>query len=370
LRPAPVHIFYYPQILNVNKYQKYHDKIAQVMTDTQLERPEKRPGLLSLDDWLKLEAEVEAKGGATRLAEGPAKKKSKMAANRIEATTIVTGRPSTNNGLNGNDLLSYAEPRSPIKVDLCGKNWVGLLTGRSTIFSPPPLISIPPINPPYTEYQQAHPRHPSPLYHESSPSLNLYTCLITLSERPSGSPPLGDPRTIFNRKKDAKQYAAKLAIEWLVANGYMPDDGNVSFPKVRPLQPQSASISASASANNNPANAASSSSTPASASASTPARPASSPTESFPQRVAMLCTSLAISPPTYKLVPHSEFPAMYSGYAVFENSPLVIGKVGEFHNVHGKRNAKEVCAEKVVGFLEGIVKARRGEAGREAAEIG
>jgi hypothetical protein len=105
------------------------------MTDTQVESPQKRraggTGLIDLADWLKAEEEEEAKAEVARLAEEPTKKKSKKGINRIEATTIVTGRPSTNNVRDVNDLLSYNDPISPVKVDLGGKNWVGQLIGTS-----------------------------------------------------------------------------------------------------------------------------------------------------------------------------------------------------------------------------------------------
>jgi hypothetical protein len=105
--------------------------MAQVMTDTQLESPQTRRAgddLIDLADWLKAEEEMEAKAEAARLAAGQTQKKSK-GPSRIEATTIVTGRPTTNNVIDANDLLTYAEPLPPVKVDLGGKNWVGQLFG-------------------------------------------------------------------------------------------------------------------------------------------------------------------------------------------------------------------------------------------------
>jgi hypothetical protein len=84
---------------------------------------------------------------------------------------------------------------------------------------------------------------------------------------------------------------------------------------------------------------------------------------SYGQRVAEMCTKLAMSPPAYMITPHAEFKAMYSGYAVFENSPVVMGRVGEFQNVYGKKKAKEACAEKVLEFLEGIAADRAARGG-------
>jgi len=63
---------------------------------------------------------------------------------------------------------------------------------------------------------------------------------------------------------------------------------------------------------------------------------------------------------------NAEFQAMYSGYAVFENSPVVMGKVGEVSDVYGRKKAKESCAEKVLEVLEGVARDRvaRGTAER------
>jgi hypothetical protein len=104
--------------------RKHLDIMAQVMTDTQ-----RHDGLIDLADWLKAEEEAEGKAEAARLAEEPTKKKTKKGLSRVEATTTVTGRPTTNNLIDTNDLLSYAESLAPVKVDLGGKNWVGQLVG-------------------------------------------------------------------------------------------------------------------------------------------------------------------------------------------------------------------------------------------------
>jgi hypothetical protein len=107
--------------------------MAQVMVETQLESPQKRragdDGLIDLTDWLKAEEEAEAQREAARLAEEPTGKISKNGFSRIEATTIVTGRPTTSNKIDRNDLLSLDEPRPPVKVDFSGKNWIGHLVG-------------------------------------------------------------------------------------------------------------------------------------------------------------------------------------------------------------------------------------------------
>lgn len=56
---------------------------------------------------------------------------------------------------------------------------------------------------------------------------------------------------------------------------------------------------------------------------------------------------------------------MYSGAAHFVKDPLVndSAPVGEVRLVFGRRNAKEACAERVLGFLVGMVRERRGGRG-------
>lgn len=58
---------------------------------------------------------------------------------------------------------------------------------------------------------------------------------------------------------------------------------------------------------------------------------------------------------------------MYSGYAVFERGPVAMGRVGEFWNVYGKKRAREACAERVLGFLEGVARDRVARGGLGAA---
>lgn len=95
--------------------------MAQVATDAQLDSARKH-SLIPLEDWLK-------EAAAERLVGEPVKKKSKKGVDRVEATTKVTGRPSTNSSVGNNGLQSQALPPPPVEVDLAGKNWVGLLLG-------------------------------------------------------------------------------------------------------------------------------------------------------------------------------------------------------------------------------------------------
>jgi hypothetical protein len=107
--------------------------MAGVSAEVQFESPQKHragdDGLAEIADWVKTKEEAEAKAEAARLTEEPTKKKSNKGLSRVEATTVVTGRPTTNHLTDTNDLLTYAEPRPPVKVDLSGKNWIGQLFG-------------------------------------------------------------------------------------------------------------------------------------------------------------------------------------------------------------------------------------------------
>jgi hypothetical protein len=77
-----------------------------------------------------------------------------------------------------------------------------------------------------------------------------------------------------------------------------------------------------------------------------------------------------MSPPTYVIKAHTDFVAMYSGHAFFENGPMAVGKVGEFSNVYGKKRARETCAEMVLEYLEGVAGNRAGRAGSGIGERG
>ena len=150
---------------------------------------------------------------------------------------------------------------------------------------------------------------------------------------------------IFMKKKDAKQYAAKLAIEWLIANEHMPADGRVSFSKSR-AQPAAKIPKLDAD------------SSPGTALSASPTRGGNG--ASVGQQVAELATRLGFCPPTYVITPHQEFSSVYSGYAHFDGDPRVSGKVGEFVEIYGRKRAKEACAKEVLTFLESMAAQRAG----------
>jgi hypothetical protein len=137
---------------------------------------------------------------------------------------------------------------------------------------------------------------------------------------------------IFSKKKDARQYASKLAIEWLINNNHMPAAGGVSF-KLQPMAKVPGAATSPSSLNND-------------------SRKSSS------QQVAELAVKLGIQPPSYVINPHEQFSTIYRGYAHFNGNARFDEKVGEFSNVYGKKQAKETCAGKVLSYLEGIAAQR------------
>jgi hypothetical protein len=152
----------------------------------------------------------------------------------------------------------------------------------------------------------------------------------------------------FGNKKDAKKYAAKKAIDWLIANNYMPSDGSVKFPKpptpVQVAQPRK----------------------PKSVSPSEPSIPTDgTPTTKYTSKVPGLCTKLGFPPPRYEITrANAADHSFWNGYANFSDTRIE-GRVGRVFNVWGKTNAKEQCAEIVYSFLKDIERQRGEEFGSD-----
>lgn len=127
-----------------------------------------------------------------------------------------------------------------------------------------------------------------------------------------------DPAPLFAKKKDAKKYAAKCAVEWLRAHEYMPKTGGVKFPKSPPPHPTPAATTSkqtrrqpSAAASSSVAFASRSPAGPLTPSAATPRADSemdgdgnsASETDEPPAhfKVNQLCNELYIRPPQYDL---------------------------------------------------------------------
>lgn len=80
------------------------------------------------------------------------------------------------------------------------------------------------------------------------------------------------------------------------------------------------------------------------------------------EKVVQLALELLFNPPAYVMAADPAAPMLWSGYAHFPGDPRVDGRVGEFSNVFGKKNAKDACAVQVVEFLQGVKRHRESTA--------
>lgn len=179
-----------------------------------------------------------------------------------------------------------------------------------------------------------------------------FNCTAILVEH---SQPFGNTVS-FTKKKDAKQYASKKAIDWLIENNFMPMVG-VKFPKPQPVNQTVTNV-----------NVASPKiiSTPKAISTPIikikevgPHSPAGTPkSTSFAGQIPELCSRLGFTVPRYEITKVSEHAPLYSGYAHFNGDPRIEGKVGEVEGIFGQKNAKEMIAEGLYTFLKDIERQR------------
>ncbi|RAL58515.1 hypothetical protein DID88_004019 [Monilinia fructigena] len=74
---------------------------------------------------------------------------------------------------------------------------------------------------------------------------------------------------------------------------------------------------------------------------------------SYPGLIPDLCHSLGFNIPTYKIVPMVEGIPIYQGYADFGSDPRILGRVGEFRDIHGKKKGEGSLCKGGLEFLEG-----------------
>ena len=194
----------------------------------------------------------------------------------------------------------------------------------------------------------------------------------------------------FQRKKDAKRYAAKCCVDFLMKEGHMPTDGvNVTFPKPNlkiPTPPAKkrkvVSQSIGTSSVNRPITNASSSSsnisTPSNASQTQPhavgdvtqpaiAQPTTvqaaeavgggSPVDVYDEdisatsRVEEMCRRLRIQAPRYKEQPDPVDDTHYNASVEFGIDMQLPDTVGRVVNCRNKSFAREKVAEEVLEYL-------------------
>ena len=196
------------------------------------------------------------------------------------------------------------------------------------------------------EYRDAHPSGQLEYVEEevqTGDKIPRWTMQCVISESDSPLPLLrsGEEVISFARKKDAKRHAARCAIEWLIGEKWMPDDGNVTFPKPKPKPPPQPPP---------PDTSAGGVSLVVGKDNGTPAT----------QRIPAICARLKFQPPQYKLHPDPESHSFFSGWAEFPSGIDMPTQMGHVSNVYTRKAAKEAIAVNVLKRLLEI-EAERGE---------
>ncbi|TVY85560.1 hypothetical protein LSUE1_G000061 [Lachnellula suecica] len=237
----------------------------------------------------------------------------------------LKGPPATKKLKPTLDLDALAAEQAALE-EMSTTNWVGKLQEYRNVN---PDTGV--VDPAYTESE-------SPV----APGNPRFSVAVAIKE---SSQWFGGESVLFRGKKDAKKYAAKQAIDWLIANNHMPGDGTVKFRKLQqPQLPSKPTTSAS------PASF-------TSTSVSESSEPAKDKTESLASQVNPLCHRLGFNTPQYWWNPDVK-PPFYSGYAHFGNDPRIEGKIGVIKNVYGSKTAKEEIAKELVSFLKDIERQR------------
>ncbi|KAH7360773.1 hypothetical protein BKA65DRAFT_591775 [Rhexocercosporidium sp. MPI-PUGE-AT-0058] len=201
-----------------------------------------------------------------------------------------------------------------------------------------------------TEYRQVHPVDDEGIIWNETDEPGKFGprfhCTVKIAESDnvfgSGNYGYSSKVATFSSKKTAKKYAAMLAIEWLIQNNHMPNNGTVRFPKPVAHPPN-----------------------PAAPRAPNDLQP------SYASQVPELCIRLGFGVPRYVIAPALDIPnnAFWNGFADFGNDPRIDGRVGEVKNVHGKKAVKEQVARLVLMFLRDIERQRLEEQNAREEEI-
>jgi hypothetical protein len=174
-------------------------------------------------------------------------------------------------------------------------------------------------------------------------------------------PHLGDDPSAtlpyFSRKKDAKQWAAKCCIDWLMTNSYMPTDGvNVEFPK--PPKPAPVPTPKKRKIATSPTN-----NTEDGDTNTTIKNEGDEPTA---KKVEALCRLMGFNIPQYRISPSSavtpstggqnnvngQQQQYFNGQADFgADSIKVPDNLGRVVDILGRKNARERVAEEVLVWL-------------------
>ncbi|KAI3336391.1 hypothetical protein HD806DRAFT_4004 [Xylariaceae sp. AK1471] len=246
-----------------------------------------------------------------------------------------------------------AVPAPQPEPELGESNWVGLLM----------------------EYQAARPYNGSrkvnfdeSSYDPAGRGILRWKCQVTIPEHPgalfpgaAGGLHADGSQPTFARKKDAKKYAAKCAVEWLRAKGLMPHDGGVRFPKATTTtttttqQPQFQPQTQQPRASSSSSFLGQEEQTTYASTNAVPSSPFDDTQPSATHQVSQLCDSLGLPAPTYRLEPMSAGGEFWRGRADFgvysATLPFDVSRLVRVESVLGKRAAKENIAEDLLKYL-------------------
>ncbi|KAK0748651.1 hypothetical protein B0T21DRAFT_380431 [Apiosordaria backusii] len=288
------------------------------------------------------------------------------------------------------ELMSSLKDEEP---DVSGYDWVSLLQRYTDAHKNQAGTSI--------DYKD----EAVPTTNPATPNTK-WTCTLTFKHsREHGPQFFPFPHQVvsggFAKKKDAKKYAAKCCVEWLMSENYMPNDGiKVSFPTGSKLMMSSSNKIYGPLSQPSP-----SSSTPTpTQSPSKLQPPPPKPTESAlsllesggiplgppdnddngnddndigetpSKRVAALCQKLGLRPPRYVLIQKAGQEGVFGGYAdMGADSWLVPDDAdekdfGKVERVYSKKSAKETIAQNVLGLLLKVEREREEESARLAGK--
>ncbi|TGO28041.1 hypothetical protein BPAE_0033g00430 [Botrytis paeoniae] len=222
----------------------------------------------------------------------------------VQPTRSRTGLPAASRPRNVPDVSGILLEEQALQ-EMGNTNWVGKLL----------------------EYHQANAIIPPPEYIEHQVSEQRFGCSVIIRQKTEPITTLAS----FSKKKDAKKFISKLAIDWLISQNLMPSTGAVKFPK-----------------------------TPIATPIPDTRERSTSPTP-YPSLVPGLCIALGFNPPAYRLKLMSEGTSFYEIYADFGSDTRVDGPVGKLTDIYGQKKAKEACAKEVFKFLKAIERSREAD---------
>lgn len=329
--------------MDVTKAPVENDKMAEADTTKLGEEPASKVNYQELKDWI---AELEA----------------------YEATT---GKPAPLTPAQSKaiaELSRAAQGPNPltVNVDIGDKDFFGVMNRKfrtSILTSQPPQQTHAMTNTP-PDFVNTHRTQGTTVSYTDDCVLQpnqFFTSTLTLTLTPDATPvtfPSASTGGLINsslpsytRKKDARKYAAKCCVEWLVANNHLlpapagsKEGGGYGFivPKLskkRKVDSDQESIDKQLEEEGG---------------------------LSPMQRVIELCNRLGMSIPRYEMLQiGGEGGGLWSGYMDWGRDQLdVPDKLGKVDKVFGKRACKEAMAEEALVFLRGLERKREGELAR------